>query len=625
MANPAIALNIVTNALQRRSASESLIVPNHLMQMAMFAVKGGVEFYPEVDNETGDRANLLDRIWSSNKLDLYLYRLVEILCCSGAVGFYLIVGDSAQCPYKIRFYDKSQFSVSYNAYGDIESVIIKYSYKVSATPQPMAGQPFAGAIATQVRWCRIRLTVDHIDNQIGMMSDPGWVYGDSIPIVDQADIDEGSVPTPPPEAVRRSPNPFQQIPFWLAENYPLGPGQDSSDDFSPLAEQIAIHDELVRKVNKNLKKFSNQTILTTLQSDQVFEQVGSGGDIAMKQTQAGSGMSSMATLGSFWTTDQFAAMASRDPETKVRDIIGGMMPEDQFSPVTYQPVGADQVAAIAAYEDDIRYALGGINERSGRAGSVLELKSQMGRVEVTAKRKATALFTYGLTPAFELAISNEEMVFAASEGAQGIPPQFDDKGNLADTSVSWRHTGEVFPDTPDDLLKKSIVGRNLQELGVGTHQVLRFVYPDKTDRELGTLTGGSGGVPFRYMNELTGIIAQLGQTIDPQTGLPLSAIVDLVPYLEKAIAYGRNPAGNDSNLNSADSGSAAASPDGRNSTGTAKPGRPMGADQYAGQSVAPSAGSTVTESIGSTWSGLTDWNRSPIYRGINGIRKGLGF
>jgi hypothetical protein len=47
------------------------------------------------------------------------------------------------------------------------------------------------------------------------------------------------------------------------------------------------------------------------------------------------------------------------------------------------------------------------------------------------------------------------------------------------TKVSWRWMGQVFEDSPDDVLQHSIVVRNLQELGVDSIEALKYLFPRK--------------------------------------------------------------------------------------------------------------------------------------------------
>jgi len=58
----------------------------------------------------------------------------------------------------------------------------------------------------------------------------------------------------------------------------------------------------------------------------------------------------------------------------------------------------------------------------------------------------------------------------------GLPPD-------GERTVSYRFQGDVYEDTAYDLNQKSIVVRNLQELGVDSVEAIKYLFPDKTDSE----------------------------------------------------------------------------------------------------------------------------------------------
>jgi hypothetical protein len=74
--------------------------------------------------------------------------------------------------------------------------------------------------------------------------------------------------------------------------------------------------------------------------------------------------------------------------------------------------------------------------------------------------------------------------------AGDIPPGV--TGLIPDGSnkVAWRWEGQVFEDSPDDILHNSIVVRNLQELGVDSIEALKYLFPQKTDEERAAMLSG---------------------------------------------------------------------------------------------------------------------------------------
>jgi hypothetical protein len=76
-------------------------------------------------------------------------------------------------------------------------------------------------------------------------------------------------------------------------------------------------------------------------------------------------------------------------------------------------------------------------------------------------------------------------------GVFGLPPD-------GDREVTYRFQGDVYEDTAYDINQKSIVVRNLQELGVDSVEALRYLFPDKTDLERSEMLKG---FPFRMIQQ----------------------------------------------------------------------------------------------------------------------------
>ena len=91
------------------------------------------------------------------------------------------------------------------------------------------------------------------------------------------------------------------------------------------------------------------------------------------------------------------------------------------------------------------------------------------------------------------------------EFPQGVTGLIPDSSN----KVSWRWEGQVFEDSPDDVLQHSIVVRNLQELGVDSIEALKYLFPQKTDEERAAMLNG---YPFR-------VVGQVQQSINSFIGL----------------------------------------------------------------------------------------------------------
>ena len=112
------------------------------------------------------------------------------------------------------------------------------------------------------------------------------------------------------------------------------------------------------------------------------------------------------------------------------------------------------------------------------------------------------------------------------------------------TKVSWRWMGQVFEDSPDDVLQHSIVVRNLQELGVDSIEALKYLFPQKTEEERAAMLSG---YPFRMvqqtqqsLNSFIGLLGSLYQLPHPQIpDMPLASDpnLDITGFLYKSLEF----------------------------------------------------------------------------------------
>ena len=209
-------------------------------------------------------------------------------------------------------------------------------------------------------------------------------------------------------------------------------------------------------------------------------------------------------------------------------VIANLEPNDRVGYIVPDAITGDQNAFARQYREEIRTALGGVDELSISAGvTATEYKSLFGRVSATAKKKATAIYTHGICRCLELILYQEERLFRATLAkASGLeepvqPPEdapaeendlyrqamigFDEKVKQimmacmqtkiippgvtglipdGDLTVMWRWTGPVYEESTQDILNNSIVVRNLQELGVDSIEALKFLFPDRKSTRL---------------------------------------------------------------------------------------------------------------------------------------------
>jgi hypothetical protein len=83
-------------------------------------------------------------------------------------------------------------------------------------------------------------------------------------------------------------------------------------------------------------------------------------------------------------------------------------------------------------------------------------------------------------------------------GVMGLPED-------GDREVDYRYQGDVYEDTAYDVQQKSVVVRNLQELGVDSIEALKFLFPEKTDSERAEMLKG---FPFRMVQQTQSAMQQ---------------------------------------------------------------------------------------------------------------------
>ena len=209
--------------------------------------------------------------------------------------------------------------------------------------------------------------------------------------------------------------------------------------------------------------------------------------------------------------------------------------------MTPDPVNGDMNRYSLLLREEIRTALGGVDEISISAGATAtEIKGLMGRAQATALRKNKSFLSYGFCRLLEMIIYHQEQIFRESfisvmglvppkepkeetpeaaeryqkrlakyeqdvdvsiqtalsenkvpSGVFGLPPD-------GDREVTYRFQGDVYEDTAYDINQKSIVVRNLQELGVDSVEALRYLFPDKSDLERAEMLKG---FPFRMIQQ----------------------------------------------------------------------------------------------------------------------------
>jgi len=547
------------------------IVASHLAQMRLFGIRQGVEFFPAQDNFGNQRKDFIDRVIKYNQLESRLDSIWDYFLCDGQGLFYI---RPTQNNYRLYFFRKHEYRSYYSVDGELDEVVIIYNYKVRKSlggEQPIADSALTGSDPSQhhgkKRYIRLSIkrkviTETHAEHEITF-----------------------DAPYPSmPGKTKEFANSLGFIPCVEIFNNPKGFSHEGSGEFDALANHICTHDEMMSTMRKNVTFFGNPTLLSSRPKTDLVE---SGGDSSVQRPSiaANSGFVGVGALSSSrYKSDPVSRGV--DGQIRVPRVIANLEPNDRVGYIVPDAITGDQNSFSRQYREEIRTALGGVDELSISAGvTATEYKSLFGRVAATSKKKAKAIYDYGLARCLELILFQEERLFkdslaaaaglerpmdlpdgagdeerGAYEAAMGmyedqikrlmiaclrteqIPPGVIGLIPDGDVTMQWRWLGPVYEDSTQDTLNNSIVVRNLQELGVDSIEALKYLFPSKTDEERAAMLSG---FPFRMVNELQSAYSQFAklvggmmQTPHPQSpDLPMAADprLDLTPYLYRTL------------------------------------------------------------------------------------------
>ena len=570
---------ILTAAKERRGdlSVDSMIVSSHLAQMRMFMLRRGIEFFAEQDSY-GKRREFIAQVCENNMLDMKLDSIIDYFLCDGQGLFYFRPSGE---DYQLLYFPKDNYRAYRNQKNQIDSIILIYSFAVK---EPNALDAFAQGNnrGGKKKYIRLKVYKDRIEQTIS---------NEKIEFEDDA----GVLPMHMPGATETLTNSLGFIPAVEVFNHMDCTGESTGNgEFDWLAHQILYHDELVRNIRKNLKFFGNPTLVSSRPRHDLIE---SGDETGFKPTissQAGFASMNGGSIHSTRNSQPFGG-GSIDGQIKVPRVIANLEPTDRVQYMTPDSVSGDQNMYVKNYRSEIRLALGGVDDLDiNLASTAYEIKTLYGRVAATAEKKCMALFTYGLSRLFGMMISHEEEMFRKSfavaigleEPVMPLPEEFQDdpeafmkeyekytkknqkfitqreesirvtleSGNMplgviglipdGSTKVSWRWMGQVFEDSPDDVLQHSIVVRNLQELGVDSIEALKYLFPQKTEEERAAMLSG---YPFRMvqqtqqsLNSFIGLLGSLYQLPHPQIpDMPLASDpnLDITGFLYKSLDF----------------------------------------------------------------------------------------
>ena len=549
------------------TGTDTMIVNSHLAQMKLFMLRQGLEFFPAQDT-FGFRKMFLAGLIEENEIDSRLEGIVDDFLIDGKGLFYFRPVDES---YRVMWFSKDNYRAYYDAAGLLEEVELIYSFTVRSGLGELS---VPGSNEGSIRYVKLQVRKDHLKETISN---------------EKPSFDAGITSMSySPNRTRTLTNSLGFIPAVESFNTMRSTGMDATGDFDWLAEQIVVHDDLVKNIRTNIHFFGNPTLVSSRPKHDLIE---AGDAEAIRPTissQAGFASASRPS------TRVSQPMGGGTGGMKIPRIIANIEPTDRAVFLTPDAVSGDQNLYARQYREEVRTALGGVDELGISAGATAyEIKSLYGRAATTAARRCKGLLTYGLCKLLGLIIFHEEQIFKESFGtAIGLekpaPPmqeQFPDQQTFAaavqeyaatenaykaaldekireavsseqlppgvvglvpdgNRKIEWRWKGPVFEDSTEDILNASIVVRNLQELGVNSIEALRYLFPDKTDEERSAMLSG---YPFRMaqatqqsIGTFLSLIENMRQVPHPQApDLPMLADpkLDLTPYVYRALDF----------------------------------------------------------------------------------------
>jgi len=497
-----------------------MVVLSHIQQMVLYMIKKGITFYCEQDTYKS-RSRFLEDVIALNRLDIRFPSIIRNFLIDGCGLFYFRPDEKLK--YQIYFFNKNQYRVYHDLNGSVEEVVILYSYRVKNSnlglPSTTYGQ--------NKRYVRLAITANEItENE----SDSELSF----------ELEPGSVLTP--SNTRK--NTLGFVPAVEVLNKPNASGTEGEGEFDPFMEQIVLHDQIIRNVAKNIEFFGNPTLISSRPRSDLVE-ANDAQNTFRPTISSQSGFAGQTTPSTRVSEPFGTAMGGG---LRVPRIIANIEPSDRVGYMTPDPVSGDMNRYALLLREEIRTALGGVDEISISAGATAtEIKGLTGRAQATALRKNKSFLTYGFCRLLEMIIYHQEQIFRESFiVASGMkvpsPPKeqtpesnekyqtslrrFDikvdqeiktaiEKGKVpsgvvglpedGEREVTYRYQGDVYEDTAYDINQKSIVVRNLQELGVDSVEALKFLFPEKTDNERAEMLQG---FPFRMVQQTQAAMQQ---------------------------------------------------------------------------------------------------------------------
>jgi hypothetical protein len=177
-----------------------------------------------------------------------------------------------------------------------------------------------------------------------------------------------------PGRVKNFKNSLGFIPCVEIFNNPKGFAKEGVGEFDAMANHIVTHDELVRTMRKNVQFFGNPTLLSSRPKTDLME-AGSESVVQRPSIAANSGFAGANPLSrSAFKADPVSRGV--DGQIRVPRVIANLEPNDRVGYIVPDAITGDQNNFARQYREEIRTALGGVDELSISAGvTATEYKS----------------------------------------------------------------------------------------------------------------------------------------------------------------------------------------------------------------------------------------------------------
>jgi hypothetical protein len=572
----------ILEAARTRTVAEgvdTLVVSAHLAQLRLFMLRGnGVEFFTRQDS-FGQRREFLRRVIDYNELNGRLDAVIDSFLIDGRG---LLYARPSKDLYRIHFFTANQFRSYYTEEGELEEVQIIYSFRVrpprgfgsGLTAEQFNFSAFGDSSNSELRWVRLRVYIDRIEQTISPQKPD---FGTEMILGGQR---------------QEFTNTLGFIPaVEVFNNRGLTAGTGVGE-FDHLAGHILQHDKMVKAIKSNLSFFGGPTLVSSRPRHDLMEPDGEAGGTGRATISSNSGFVGLSRASTRVSEPMSGAFGQG---FRVPRVIANVEAADRVAYITPDAVSGDLTMYSQQYQESIRMALGGVDDLSINSGATAyEVKTLYGRVAATARRKCRDLFEYGFCRLFAMMVTHEETLFreslgqaiglkkpdpilaeeldlppeeieqleAAYEEAMGawrakvgeainqiketgeVPPNV--VGLIPDGSaaVEWRWLGEIFENSPQEILQNSIVCRNLQELGVSSIEALQYLFPEKTPEERAAMLTG---YPFRmveatqrsvgvFLDMLRGMF-QVPHPQEPDLPLAADPGLDMTPYIYRTLDF----------------------------------------------------------------------------------------